>query len=86
MRQHTFCIEVNEGQRSHAKRNVQTQVKSAVWENISRYVNGENVLGCVAYKNKSTYSMCMCEIMMVSSFQGFYKCQILAFSVFFGNY
>ena len=30
MRQHTFCIEVNEGQRSHAKRNVQTQVKSAV--------------------------------------------------------
>ena len=36
---------VNEGQRSHAKCNVQMQVKSAVWPwgDISRSVNGENV-------------------------------------------
>ena len=26
-----------------------------IWGNISRYVNGENVLGCVACKNKSIY-------------------------------
>ena len=35
----TFCIEVNEGQMSHAKCNVQTQVKSAVVTYIS-YMEG----------------------------------------------
>ena len=28
-----------------------------IWGDISRYVNGGNVLGCVAYKNKMLYHL-----------------------------
>ena len=34
---------------------VTTDLKNPVWGNISRSVNGENVLGGVAYKNKYIY-------------------------------
>ena len=33
-----------------------------IWGNISRSVNGENVLGGVAYKNKYLYCAYMCMV------------------------
>ena len=37
-----------------------------IWGDISRYINGENVLGGVAYKNKEIYYDDKCEYAIIS--------------------
>ena len=63
MRQHTFCIEVNEGQRSHAKRNVQTQVKSAVFQVMELPCPCAKLWNCLAHVPSYGIASPMCQAM-----------------------